>query len=192
MLQIAERPRFLLPRLLAVLVLSVLSASCLVIATQPFYDPASIEFDEALVGKWESAEDRTLITVERGEWKSYKVTYPARSGPVVYTGYLTRVGESRVIDLTPAHSVDPASLQIPAHFAVRLQLLGDTLTATGFDYDWFFKESEQGRLPRLHPVLDGRKNVVLTADTAGLRAWFAVLPRGGDMFGDEIRFVRKP
>jgi len=179
-------------RLLLLLCLAVLSSGCLVVSTQPFYEPGSIEFDEALLGRWESAEDRVLITVERGEWKSYKVSYPARSGPVVYTGYLTRVGDSRVIDLTPAHSVDPASLLIPAHFAVRLQLLGDTLTATGFDYDWFFKEAEQGRLPRLHPALDGRKNVVLTADTAGLRAWFAALPRGGDMFGDEIRFVRKP
>ncbi len=179
-------------RLALVLVLAILSSACLVVSTQPFYDSSSIEFDEALIGRWESTEDRTLITVERGEWKSYKVMYPARSGPVVYTGYLTRVGESRVIDLTPAHSVDPASLLIPAHVAVRLQLLGDTLTATGFDFDWFFKEAEQGRLPKLHPVLDSRKNVVLTADTAGLRAWFAALPRGGEMFADEIRFVRKP
>jgi hypothetical protein len=181
-----------LPGVLLVLFLAFASSACLVVSTQPFYDAASIEFDEALVGRWESAEDRTLITVERGEWKSYKVMYPARSGPVVFTGHLTRVGDSRVIDLTPAHSVDPASLLIPAHVAVRLQLLGDTLTATGFDYDWFFKESEQGRLSKLHAVLDGRKNVVLTADTAGLRAWLAALPRGGDMFADEIRFVRKP
>ena len=179
-------------RLVLVLSLSCLSSACLVVSTQPFYDSPSIEFDEALIGRWERVEDRTLITVERGEWKSYKIAYPARSGPVVFTGYLTRVGESRVLDLTPAHSLDPASLLIPAHFAVRLQLIGETLTATGFDYDWFFKAAEQGRLPRLHPVIDGRKNVVLTADTAGLRAWFAALGRGGDMFGDEIRFVRKP
>jgi hypothetical protein len=179
-------------RACVVLCLSALSSACLVVSTQPFYDESCLEFDEALVGRWESAEDRTLITVERGEWKSYKVTYPARSGPVVYAGYLTRVGESRVLDLAPAHSVDPASLLIPVHVAVRLQLLGDTLSATGFDYDWFFKEAAQGRLPRLHPVLDGRKNVLLTADTAVLRAWFATLARGGDMFGDEVRFVRKP
>jgi hypothetical protein len=111
---------------------------------------------------------------------------------VVYIGHLTRVGDSRVFDLTPAHSVDPASLLIPAHFAVRLQLLGDTLTVTGLDYDWFFKEAEQGRLGRLRPVLDSRKNVVLTADPPALRAWFSTQARGGDMFADEIRFVRKP
>jgi hypothetical protein len=144
------------------------------------------------LGKWEAVEEKTQITVERGEWKSYKVTYPARSGPVVYTGHLTRVGDSRVLDLTPVHSVDPASLLIPAHFAVRLQLLGETLTVTGLDYDWFFKEAEQGRLARLRPVLDSRKNVVLTTDTAGLRSWIAAQVRGGEMFSDEIRFVRKP
>ncbi len=177
---------------LLVLSLSVLSSACLVVSTQPFYDASSIEFDEVLLGRWESAEDKTLITVERGEWKSYKVSTPARSGPVVYTGYLTRVGESRVLDLAPAHSVDPASLLIPVHFAVRLQLLGDTLNATGFDYDWFFKEAEQGRLARVHPVLDSRKNVLLTADTAALRAWLTAAGRVADMFGDEMRFVRKP
>jgi hypothetical protein len=185
--------RSLLPTRLAALLASCLLASgCLVVSTQPFYDAGSIEFDEALIGRWEGSDDRTLITVERGEWKSYKVTYPARSGPVVFTGYLTRVGDSRVFDLTPAHSVDPVSLLIPAHVAVRLQLLGDTLTVTGLDYEWFFKEAEQGRLAKLHPVLDARKNVVLTADTAGLRAWIAAQGRGGDMFADEIRFVRKP
>jgi hypothetical protein len=181
-----------LPRLLPVLVAALLSSSCLVVSTQPFYEPSAIEFDEALIGRWESAEERSLINVERGDWKSYKVSYPARSGPVVYAGYLTRVGDSRVLDLTPAHSVDPASLLIPAHFAVRLQLLGDTLTVTRFDYDWFLEETEQGRLTKLRPALDGRRNVVLTADTAGLRAWMAAQARGGEMFADEIRFVRKP
>lgn len=171
---------------------ALLCSSCLVLSTQPFYDNASLEFDEALVGRWEQSDDKTLIRVERGEWKSYKVTYPARSGPVVYTGHLTRVGDSRVLDLTPAHSVDPASLLIPAHLAVRLQLLGDTLAVTGLDYDWFFKEAEQGRLPRLRPVFDGRRNVLLTADTAALRSWLAAQARGGEMFSDEIRFVRKP
>jgi hypothetical protein len=182
---------FLFGRAAAVLCAALLSAGCLVVSTQPFYEAASLEFDEGLIGRWESTEDKSLITVERGEWKSYKVTYPARSGPVVYTGYLTRVGDSRVFDLTPAHSVAPASLLISAHLAVKLQLLGDTLTVTGLDYDWFFKEAELGRLVRLRPILDSQKNVVLTADTAALRSWIAAQTRGGDMFADDIRFVRK-
>jgi hypothetical protein len=183
---------FHLARVAFVLACALGSSGCLVVATQPFYDAASLEFDAGLVGRWVKSDDGTTITVERGEWKSYKVTYPARSGPVVYTGYLTRVGDSRVLDLTPAHSEDQASLLIPAHFAVRLQLLGDTLTVTALDYDWFLKEAEQGRIARLRPVLDGRKNVLLTAETAGLRAWIGAQGRAGEMFADEIQFVRRP
>jgi hypothetical protein len=163
-----------------------------VASLHPFYDDASIEFDEALLGDWVSADDQTAIQVDRAEWKSYKVTYPARSGPVVLTGILTRIGESRVLDLTAGRPSDPASLQIPVHIALRVQVLGDVLTVTGLDYDWFLHETEQGRLVKLRPALDGRKNVVLAAETAGLRAWLAAQARDGEMFGDPIRFVRKP
>lgn len=115
----------------------------------------------------------TRIRVDRAEWKSYKLTYTSPSGPVVLTGFLTRVGEGRVFDLTLGRPPGPVTLFIPAHVAVRVQVLGDTLTVTGLDYDWFLHESEQGRLTRLRPSLDSRKNVVLTADTAALRAWLA-------------------
>jgi hypothetical protein len=178
---------------MAALLLAALgSVGCLVVSLQPFYDDSSIEFDEALIGDWEQSGEAGAIRVDRAEWKSYKVTYPARSGPVVLTGYLTRIGEGRVLDLTPARPMDPAALFTPAHVAVRVQLLGDTLTVTGLDYDWFLHETEQGRPSKLRPALDGRKNVVLTADTAGLRAWMAVQPRAGGMFGEAIRFIRKP
>jgi hypothetical protein len=158
---------------------------------QPFYDDVSIEFDEALIGDWENAGDRTRIRVDRAEWKSYKVTYTSRSGPVVLTGFLTRVGEGRVLDLTPGRPLDSVALYIPAHIALRVQVLGDTLTATGLDYDWFLHETEQGRLTRLRPTLDSRKYVVLTAETAALRVWLAAQARDGEMFGDQTRFVRK-
>ncbi len=78
-----------------------------------------------------------------------------------------------MFDLTPGRPLDPVTLFIPAHVAVRVQVLGDTLTVTGLDDDWFLHESGQGRLTRLRPSLDSRKNVVLTADTAALRAWLA-------------------
>jgi hypothetical protein len=174
-----------------VLLLTLGSAGCLVTILQPFYDDASIEFDESLVGDWESAEDQTRIRVDRGEWKSYKVTYSPLSGPVVLTGFLTRIGEGRVLDLAPGRPLDSAALFVPAHIAVRVQVLGDTLTVTGLSYDWFLHETGQGRLTKLRPALDSRKNVVLTAETAALRAWLAAQARDGEMFGDATRFVRK-
>ena len=180
-----------LASLATLLIVAVCSGGCLVGSLQPFYDDASIEFDEALLGEWEHVDDKTLIRVDRGDWKAYKVIYPARSGPVVLTGFLSRIGEGRVLDLTPGRPLESTSLFIPAHVAVRLQLLGDTLMVTGLDYDWFLHETEQGRLAKLRPALDSRKNVVLTADTAALRAWMAAQERGGEMFGDGIRFIRK-
>ena len=180
-------------RFVILVALAASCSGCLVASLQPFYDETAIEFDPALVGRWENAEDRSEIRIERGDWKSYKVSYPVRGSLVVFTGFLTRIGESRVLDLAPGRPPDPDSLLIPAHLAVRLQLLGDTLTVTGLDYDWFLHETEQGHLsPRLRAVLDSRKNVVLTAETAVLRGWLGLQPRGGDMFGDEVRFVRKP
>lgn len=175
----------------AVLLAALGSAGCLVASLQPFYDDGSIEFDEALVGAWESAEAGIRIRVDRAEWKSYKVTGTSPSGSVVLTGYLTRVGEVRVLDLAPGRPLDSVALFLPAHVAVRVQVLGDALTVTGLDYDWFLHETGQGRLTKLRPALDSRKNVVLTADTAALRAWMAVQPREGDMFGEATRFLRK-
>jgi hypothetical protein len=158
---------------------------------QPFCDDVSIEFDEALIGDWENAGDRTWIRVDRAEWKSYKIVYTSPTGPVVLTGFLTRVGEGRVLDQTPGRPLDSGALFIPAHVALRVQVLGDTLTATGLDYDWFLHETELGRLTKLRPALDSRKNVMLTADTASLRAWLAAQARDGEIFGDATRFVRK-
>jgi hypothetical protein len=179
--------------LVVLLAAAACCSGCLVASVHPFYEETSLEFEPALVGRWESPDEGIEIRIERGDWRSYKVSYPVRGTPVVFTGFLTRIGDSRVLDLAPGHPPDPESLLIPAHLAVRLQLLGDTLTATGLDYDWFLRETDQGRLPsRLRGVLDSRKNVVLTADTAALRAWFAAQARGGNMFGDEVRFVRRP
>jgi hypothetical protein len=175
---------------LLVLLLALGSAGCLVTSLRPFYDDTSIEFEEALIGEWENEEDRTRIRLDRAAWKSYKVTYTSPSGPVVLTGFLTRVGEGRVLDLTAGRPPDPVALLIPAHVAVRVQILGDTATVSGLNYGWFLHEIEQGRLTRLRPALDNRKNVVMTADTAGLRAWLAAQARDSEVFGDATRFVR--
>ena len=174
----------------SILLTALLSSGCLVGSLHPFYAPDTLEFDEALLGEWESRDDQSVIRVERGEWKSYKVKYPAPGGPVVLTGFLTHIGDSRVLDLTPWRPADPASLLVPVHLAVRLQLLGDSLTVAVMDYGRLLPDVERGRLAKLHPLLDGRKNVLLTADTAALRAWLGVA-RAADAFGESTRFTRR-
>jgi hypothetical protein len=75
-----------------------------------------------------------------------------------------------VFDLSPGWPLDPVALFIPAHVALRVPVFGDTLTAIGFDYDWFLHESEHGRLTELRQALDSRPDVVLTAMQARIVA----------------------
>jgi hypothetical protein len=53
---------------------------------------------------------------------------------------------------------DPAAHFMPAQ-VVRRSGAGDTLTAIGFDYDWFLHDAEPGR-PRPGPVPEHRQQVV--------------------------------
>jgi hypothetical protein len=46
-----------------------------------------------------------------------------------------------------------------------------------------------GRLTKLRPVLDNRQNVVLAADTAGLRARLAAHAREREVSSDATRFA---
>src|SRR5262249_55752750 len=59
----------------AIVLAAVVSSGCLVVSLQPVYDDKSITFEEPLLGKWSNTEDQIQATIERGEWRSYKVTY---------------------------------------------------------------------------------------------------------------------
>jgi hypothetical protein len=168
---------------------AILSSGCLVASLRPIYDESSIEFDGALVGEWESTEDKTVVRVERGEWRSYRVSYSADGRPFVLTGFLTRIGEMRLLDLAPCRQADAGALLLPAHVTLRVQVLGDSLSVSPLDYDWFARETESGRLGTLRPVFDASQNVVLAAGTATLRWWLTA--NRTDRFGDSIRFVRR-
>ena len=90
---------------------------CLVISVQPAYEGDSIGFDPALVGAWQDVDDNASMTIERGEWKSYRVHYvhPIETGDL--TGYLTAIDDARYLDLMPARGEDSGSFVIPAHWS---------------------------------------------------------------------------
>ena len=71
------------------------AAGCLVLSLNPAYDDESLAWDGRLVGNWEDTDDRASLTIERGEWRSYKVHYvhPIETGDL--TGYLTAVDDER-------------------------------------------------------------------------------------------------
>ncbi|MBP1634166.1 MAG: hypothetical protein H6Q10_740 [Acidobacteria bacterium] len=179
-----------LAALAAPLLAAALSSGCLVVGLHPFYDESAIEFDEALVGVWENAEDKAELRVERGQWRSYRIAYAEDGSTETFTGYLTRVGPVRLLDLSPFKVPEGTSLLAPVHLPVRVQLLGDSLSLALLDYDWFRAEVERGRLAALGAARGEDGNVVFTAPTAGVRAWMAT--HASEHFDEAARFSRKP
>lgn len=175
--------------MLAVLV-AALSSGCLVVSLQPAYDDESIVFDEGLVGRWEDAEDRTAATIDRAEWRSYKIAYTDHSATTRFDGNLTKIGASLFLDLTEARGVDAGPYLVPVHGVYRIERTGETLSASALDYEWFTHAMALKKVGRLTVAIDGRRNVAIAASTNELRAWLAHAP--DEAFGAPMTFTRKP
>jgi len=148
----------------------------LVLSLQPVYDDASIAFDEALVGQWESADDQTSVTIERSQWRSYKITLIDRSSTHTYQGNLTRIGSSTFMDVTEVRGTDFGPYLVPVHGIIRVKIDGDKLVGSDLQYDWFLQAIPRKTLGRLAAAVDDRRNVILSSTTAELRAWLARAP----------------
>jgi hypothetical protein len=177
-------------RLALLLALACLSPGCLVITLQPAYDDTSLEVDDGLTGTWQSPELGSSVVVDRGEWKSYRVTYSARNVSYAFAAYLTKIGDALFLDLTPAHGLEEAPLMVPTHGVCRLQRDGDRVTIASFDYDWFAAAARARTLARLDSAFDARQNLMLTSSTPALRAWILAHLKTADAFREPITFTR--
>jgi len=176
-------------RLALLLALAVASSGCLVLSLQPAYDERSLTFDEALIGRWEDAEDQTAVTFERAEWRSYKVTYSDRFTTWAFHASLTKIGPLLLLDLSEPAGTDPGPSLIPVHAIYRVAVDGDTLTASALDYNWFSGAMARRTLGRLAVAVDGRRNEIVTSSTSQFRAWLAHAPAAA--FGAPMTFSRK-
>jgi hypothetical protein len=172
----------------AVLGVAMLSSGCLVLSLQPAYEAQSVIFDDALVGLWENRDDGAKAAVERGEWRSYKVTYTDRFATRAFQGNLTKIGAVTFLDLTEMRGADPGPYLVPVHGLFRVTVDGDTLTAAPIDYAWFTRAMAQKVVARLNPAMDDRRNAVMTATTGEVRRWLTRTP--ADAFGAPMLFKR--
>ena len=152
------------------------SSGCLVLSLQPAYDAESVAFDEGLVGVWTNADDETQATIERGEWRSYKVTYTDRFASHALQGNLTRIGDASYLDLTEMRGTDAGPFLLPAHILVRVERHDDTLVASLLDYRWFSLAMEQKTIGGLTTAFDDRRNAIIASPVAELRQWLAHAP----------------
>jgi hypothetical protein len=155
---------------------AALSSGCLVVSLQPAYDDKSIVFEEALIGKWANAEDRTTAAIERAEWRSYKIVFTGGSTVFTFQGNLTTIGAATFLDLTQSRGSDPGPYLVPVHGIYRLVLKDDTLTATALDYGWYMRAMNAHTLLGLAASFDDRRNVAIVSSTDNLRAWLVKAP----------------
>jgi hypothetical protein len=174
--------------LAVILLASIASSGCLVLSLQPAYDDASIAFDEALVGQWENGDDQTSATIEKAQWRSYKIVYTDHSATRTFQGNLTKIGTVRYLDLTEVRGADFGPYLVPVHGLFRITLDGDTVTAADLDYEWWTAALKQKTLGRLGVAIDDRRNVVVASATSELRQWLQRAP--ASVFGAPMTFTR--
>ena len=165
------------------------SSGCLVVTLQPAYDDQSVTFNEALLGQWENAEDGTRATIERGEWRSYKITFVDRTTTRVFQGNLTKIGVSTFLDLTEMRGADPGPFLVPVHGVARIAVKDDVVEVALLDYDWFIRAMGRKALGRLSTAVADRRNAVITATTGELKRWLGQTPPGA--FAAPATFTRK-
>ncbi len=177
-------------RLAVLIACACLSPACLVTTLQPVYDAESLVVDEALAGTWQAQEAPITVVVERGEWKSYRVTYTERKESYALVAYLTRIGENVFVDLTPAHGVEEVPLMIPVHGVALLRHSGDSLAVVPLDYDWYTAAIREKKAGRPEGAIDARQNILLTSKTDTLRAWLSQQVKTGEGFREPTAFTR--
>ena len=181
-----------MPRLLPILLAAVLASGCLVLSLHPGYDEEAIGWDANLVGVWIDEDDKAALTIERGEWKSYKIHYvhPIETGDL--TGYLTAVGNERFLDVMPARGEDRGSFVLPLHAVLHLRLDGDQLELTPLSYEWFSERLRAGKpIAGLSAVLDQKENALVVSPSDRVRDWLRVQSVDGPVFGAGATFTRK-
>lgn len=177
--------------MLAILIAIAAAPGCLVLGLDRFYDQNRIEFDERLIGTWIDADDNVTMTIERSEWRSYRIQYihPIEKGTL--TGYLFREGTHWYMDLTAIRGQDHGSFVVPAHALVRINWREQELTVAALSYDWFHRAVRARTAPAaLVASLGERDQVVLAASRTALRAWLVGLTDSDSVFGAAATFKR--
>jgi hypothetical protein len=169
----------------------MVSSGCLVLSVGRFYDESEIVFDERLVGAWTDADDNVTATVERAEWRSYRIQYvhPTENG--ILTGYLFKRGDATYLDLTRVRGQDFGVFVIPGHVLVRVTFGQNEVSLTPLSYDWFFRALNARTLPAaFHGSRSERDHVVLGDDRAAFWQWLAKKKPNDPAFGPPSVFRR--
>jgi hypothetical protein len=178
----------------ALLGVVVSGQACLVLGLDRFYDEPSITFDERLLGNWRNADDNVTVTVERSDWRSYRIQYvhPTETGAL--TGYLFKQGSTTYLDLVAVRGKDFGSFVVPAHELLRVTFGADSreVTVAPLSFDWFAKGlADQSLATSLRPMKGERDQILLGATRADLQTWLKSRPAPDPAFGPDAVFRKQ-
>lgn len=179
-------------RALLVVACTVSVSGCYVVTLRGLADTASAEFDESLLGRWDSVEDEIHVLLERDEWHTYAVTWRDRSGEQRFTGRLVTLGGRQFFDVTLHGGTELGPAALPVHVPVRLTRQDTAIVVETLAYDWFRGRVDRGSLVGLTAVLDERETVIVTASDAAWRKWLAGHAGSPMVFEEAMVLTRSP
>jgi hypothetical protein len=186
------RSLFIAARLGLVLLALAGTSGCLVVTLHPAYEDDWLAWDPALLGAWRDEDDKSSLTIEAAEWRSYRLHYEHPSEKGDLTGLLTIVGDRRYLDVMPARGEDRGSFVLPLHAVFRVEITEDHLSLTPLSYDWFADRIRASRPlgGELTAVLDEKQNALIVSPTARVRSWLRAQPADGPAWGAPATFTR--
>jgi len=168
-------------------------SGCLVVSLQPLVEKDAVEVVPGFVGTWVPVDEADgRLVVEEGAWNAYELALTEGKDTMRFTGRFTRLGKALVLDLTTPTGVENPVATVQVHLVARVDLKDEALTLTMLDYDWVSAHLSAPAMAGAAPVLDGEKNVVLTAPTARLRTWLAAHLASPGLWDEPSLYTRKP
>ena len=164
-------------KLFAVTIAMLLVASCgPVLTLNTLFRDSETILDPALLGTW--GEGETFVTFERGEGKTYKLTYRDGTKVSVLVAELGCLDGQEFLDIYPA---DPEgdrakneayAPRLPLHTVMRVQVDDDELMLDSLDEDWVRKEVDRGSLELdAQHVLEAGDGLFITLPTEKLQGF---------------------
>ena len=165
---------------------------CLVVSLNRFFEDSAMTTDDRLPGQWKSDDDNVTLTIERSEWRSYRITYTHPLEERSLTAYLFKIEDATYLDVTPVRGEDHGLFVLPAHAVLRVSIGADTLGIRPLNFDWFAAALKERRLPaELAAQRAERDQIVLTAAPRVYATWLAARTEADSAWGVETVFRRQ-
>ena len=199
----ANRPRIGVLYLAIVLAVGGLMMSAcddgggFVLALEPFYTPADLQSDQALVGAWATTEDDATFNFEPGEGQKYRVVVKekdeGRESSAEFEAHLMRLGGLWFIDFLPNGETAGSEFYqrhlFRAHSIARIDLSQDTLQMTFLDATWLEKKIDEKAVDISHQKVDGM--LLLTGTTEEVQDLLFLHGNDDEAFPDPITLTRQ-